>query len=147
MKPQHYTTILTVDATASDVFTSINSVTTWWTEHLEGHSQQLNDAFTVRFGEIHVSTQKVVEFIPDKKVVWLVTESKLNFIKQQNEWNNTHISFEIAELGDKTQLTFTHIGLVPEIECYTGCSGGWDYYIKGSLFKLLTEGTGTPELK
>lgn len=147
MKPQHYTATLTVDATVHDVFNSINNVTTWWTEHLEGRSQQLNDVFTVRFGEVHVSTQKVVELIPDKKVVWLVTDSKLNFIKQQNEWNNTHVSFEITEMGNQARLSFTHIGLVPEIECYPGCSGGWDYYIKGSLFSLLTTGKGTPELK
>jgi hypothetical protein len=37
-----------------------------------------------------------------------------------------------------------HIGLVPEIECYTSCVKGWDQYVKGSLFKLLTEGKGLP---
>lgn len=147
MNTQDYKTILTVDAAPNEVYSAINNVTTWWTEHMEGRSQQLNDEFTVTFGEIHVSTQKVVELIPDKKVVWLVTESRLNFIKQQNEWNDTYISFEIATSADNTQLTFNHIGLTPAIECYPGCSGGWDQFIKGSLYKLLTTGKGEPVLK
>jgi hypothetical protein len=137
---------MTVNAAAQEVFKSINSVSKWWTDDLEGSSQKLNDEFTVHFGEVHVSTQKVVELIPGKKVVWLVTDSKLNFIKNQQEWNNTTISFELSDHGNKTQINFTHLGLVPAIECYKDCTKGWDYYIKGSLLKLLTEGKGTPGL-
>jgi len=111
---------------------------------LKGSSQKLDDEFTVRFGDVHQSKQKLVEVIPDKKVGWLVTDSKLNFIENKNEWTNTKIVFEVAENGGKTQINFTHIGLVPEVECYTSCTKGWDYYIKGSLFKLLTDVKGTP---
>jgi Activator of Hsp90 ATPase homolog 1-like protein len=147
MKKQDYAISLTVDATAREAYNNINSVTKWWTEHLKGSSKKLNDEFTVRFGEVHVSTQKLVELVPDKKIVWLVTESKLNFIKDKQEWTGTKISFEIVKHDNKTQIIFTHFGLVPEVECYKDCTKGWDYYIKGSLFKLLTEGKGTPELK
>ena len=146
MKNQDYTATLTVDASAKEVFNSINDVTKWWTDELKGSSKKLNDEFTVQFADMHVSTQKIVEFLPDKKVVWLVTASNLSFITQKDEWTNTSISFEIVEQGNKTQLTFTHIGLVPAIECFKDCTKGWDYYFKGSLFKLLTEGKGTPGL-
>ncbi|MBC7451096.1 MAG: SRPBCC domain-containing protein, partial [Cytophagales bacterium] len=98
------------------------------------------------FGDIHVSTQKLIEVIPDKKVVWLVTDSNLNFIKEKDEWTNTTVHFEISKQDTNTQINFTHVGLVPEVECYTDCTKGWDYFIKGSLFKLLTEGKGTPGL-
>jgi uncharacterized protein YndB with AHSA1/START domain len=147
MKKQDYNASITVEATAQEAFKSINSVTKWWTENLEGNSQKLNDEFTVRFGDVHFSKQKLVEVVPDKKIVWLVTESKLNFVKDKHEWTNTKISFEIAGKGGKTQIHFTHLGLVPEVECYDGCRKGWNQYIKGSLFKLLTEGKGTPGLK
>ena len=143
---QHYYTSIQVDATAHEAFENINGVTKWWTENLEGSSQEPGDEFTVCFGDVHYSKQKVVEVIPDKKVVWLVTDSKLNFIKDKQEWKGTKISFEISKQDNKTQINFIHIGLVSAIECYNSCAKGWDYYI-GSLFKLLTEGKGTPGAK
>lgn len=146
MKNQDYNTSISVSASPREVFKNINQVTKWWTDDLEGSSQTLNDEFTVRFGDVHVSKQKLVELVPDKKVVWLVLDSNLNFIKDRQEWKNTIISFEIARQGNKTKIHFTHFGLLPQVECYNSCSRGWDYYIKGSLFKLLTEGKGTPGL-
>lgn len=142
-----YTIILTVAAPVKEVFKEINSVTKWWTEELEGSSKKTDDEFTVHFGDVHMSTQKLIELVPDKKVVWLVTRSKLNFLRDKQEWTNTRISFEVSEEGKLTQVKFTHYGLVPEAECYKDCTKGWDYYIKGSLFKLLTTGKGSPELK
>lgn len=146
MKKQDYTATLTVDATAQQVFKSINNVTKWWTPDLEGASHQLNDEFTVRFDDVHVSTQKLIESIPDKKIVWLVTDSRLTFVKDQHEWTNTTVVFELSSHDGKTVIDFAHIGLVPEFQCYDGCAKGWDYFIKGSLYKLLTEGKGTPGL-
>jgi hypothetical protein len=147
MENQDYHVSITVKATPHEAFKSINSVTKWWTEHLEGSSQKLNDEFTVRFGDAHMSTQKLVEVIPDKKVVWLVTDSKLTFVKDQEEWTGTKIVFDISTQGDKTKIDFTHVGLVPSVPCYGGCSGAWGEYIEGSLFRLITKGQGMPELK
>jgi hypothetical protein len=96
MKNKDYNLSIYVNATPQEAFKSINSVSKWWTENLEGHSKELDDEFTVRFDDVHVSTQKLIEVIPDKKVVWLVTDSKLNFVKNKQEWTNTKICFEIS---------------------------------------------------
>ena len=148
MKTQDYTTSITVNATPQVAFTSINSVTKWWTENLEGSSQNLNDEFTVRFGDVHVSTQKLVEFIPNKKVVWLVTDSNLNFIKDRQEWTNTKISFAISDPDsyredNQTIIRFTHLGLAPK-ECFDACSNAWSEYIHQSLLSLINTGKGQP---
>jgi hypothetical protein len=50
--------------------------------------------------------------------------------------------FEITRKGNKTELRFTHVGLVPAIECYHGCSGAWGFYINDSLRGLITTGEG-----
>jgi hypothetical protein len=147
MEKQDYNTSIVVNATAQEAFKCINSVTKWWTEHLEGSSKKLNDEFTVRFGDVHLSTQKLVEVVPDRKVVWLVTYSNINFVENKQEWTNTRVIFEITDQDNKTTIKFTHQGLVPAIQCYNGCSGAWGEYIEGSLFKLITEGKGKPELK
>ena len=144
MKEQDYHTDITVNTTAHDAFDCINSVTKWWSENMEGSSQKLDDEFTVRFGDVHYSKQKLIEVLPDKKVVWLVTDSKLNFIKDKKEWTNTKISFEIFTQHNKTQVHFTHIGLVPEIECFDACSNAWSQYIQESLLKLINTGEGQP---
>ena len=54
------------------------------------------------------------------------------------------MSWEISAKKNATQISFTHIGLVPGIECYNGCEKAWNFYVKESLFKLLTEGKGIP---
>jgi hypothetical protein len=141
-----YHTSIIVDATAQEAFNAINNVCGWWTENLEGNSEKLNDAFTVYFGDVHVSTQKLVEVIPSKKIVWLVTYSRLNFIQKKDEWTNTKIVFEITEKNSKTEVSFTHIGLVPSIECFDACSNAWAPYIQ-SLGGLINTGKGQPAKK
>jgi len=114
---------------------------------LEGSTQKLNDEFEVRFGDAHYTKQKLIDVVPDKKVVWLVTDSKLGFISDKGEWTNTRISFEISRQGSKTQLRFTHIGLVPQVECYDACSNAWSDYISNSLRNFITTGKGQPAPK
>ena len=48
--------------------------------------------------------------------------------------------FDIARKGSKTELRFTHVGLVPEHECFDTCSNAWGFYINNSLRRLITTG-------
>jgi hypothetical protein len=137
-----YTTTFTVDQSPDEVFKAINNVRAWWSGDLEGDTNKLGAVFTYRFKEFHRSTHKITEFVPGKKVVWHTTDASINFVKDKTEWNGTDIVFDIATKGDKTELRFSHIGLVPAIECYGGCSGAWGSYINESLRDLITEGKG-----
>lgn len=147
MENKSFTTTILVDQTPKEAFDAINDVFKWWTENIEGSAQKLNDEFAVQFGDVHYSKQKLIEVIPAKKIVWLVTDSRLSFVKLKSEWTNTKISFEISRQDGKTQIRFTHLGLVPDIECYDACSGAWSDYIKNSLRRLIDTGKGKPTLK
>ena len=143
MTTTDFTTTITVDNSAKEVFNNINDARAWWQGEIEGESEHLNDEFTYRMLDFHYSKQKVVEIIPNKKVVWLVTDSKLSFTKNQSEWTGTKITFEISEINNKTQIRFTHEGLTPKFECFGDCSNGWSLLIKESLYSLITTGKGT----
>jgi hypothetical protein len=140
---QDYTTSFTVDQTPHQAFAAINNVRGWWTESVKGNTQNLNDEFEVRFEDIHYSKQQVIELIPDQKVVWLITYSHLNFVADKNEWTGTKVIFDISDKGGKTEIRFTHAGLVPSYECYDACSNAWSGYV-GSLRSLITTGKGQP---
>jgi hypothetical protein len=138
MNGQNYTVTFTVDQSPQEVFAAINNVSAWWTGEIEGDTGKLGDEFTYRHQDVHYSKQKITAFIPDKKVVWLVTDANLNFTQDKTEWKGTEITFEVAEKGDQTEVRFTHVGLVPEFECFDACSNAWGYYINGSLRNLIT---------
>ena len=142
MTTKDFTTAILVDQTPEEIFKAINNVRGWWQGEIEGNTGKLNDEFTYRMKEFHFSKQKLVEVIPNERMVWLVTESQLNFFKDKNEWTGTKIIFEISEKKNKTQLRFTHSGLVKEIECYGDCSNAWTQLIQKSLFSLITTGKG-----
>ena len=137
-----FTTTFFVDQTPHEVFTAINNVRGWWQGEVTGGTDKLNDEFDYRMEDIHYSRQKLVEVIPDKRVVWSVTDSQLSFIEDKDEWTNTRIIFDITEINNKTQVRFTHIGLVPAIECYDACSNAWEQLIQESLVSLITTGKG-----
>jgi Activator of Hsp90 ATPase homolog 1-like protein len=139
-----FTTSFTVDQSAQEVFRAINDVRAWWSGEIDGPTDELGATFTYRYKDVHKSTQKITELVPGKKVVWHVTEATLNFVKDKDEWNGTEVVFEIGAKDGRTELRFTHVGLVPAFECYGGCSGAWGFYVNESLRSLITTGKGQP---
>lgn len=144
MNNQNFTTAFTVDQTPEQVFAAINRVQDWWTGDIEGNTGSLGDEFSYRHKDIHYSKQKITEWIPDKKIVWHVVDANLNFTQDKAEWKGTDIIFEIAQKGDQTEVRFTHVGLVPQFECFDACSNAWGFYINTSLRNLITTGQAQP---
>ena len=144
MKTEGYTTSFTVDQTPEEVFDAINNVRGWWSGEIQGDTDKLGAEFTYRVRDVHRSKQKITEFTPGKKVVWHVLDGDLGFVKDKSEWKGTDIVFEIAEKGDKTEVRFRHVALVPAYECYNNCSNAWGMLINGNLRKLITTGKAQP---
>jgi uncharacterized protein YndB with AHSA1/START domain len=140
MSQHDFTTTFSVDQSPAEVFAAINDVRGWWSGELDGRTDELGAEFSYRYQDLHRSTQKITELVPGKKVVWHVLDSHIAFVKEKAEWTGTDIVFEIAEKDGKTELRFTHVGLVPAIQCYGDCSGAWGFYINERLRSLITTG-------
>ena len=142
-----FTTTLLVDKTAKEAFDAINNVRGWWSEGIEGGTAKLNDEFTYHYKDIHVCKIKLIEVVPNQKVVWQVLNNYFKFTKDKSEWKGTKVVFEISQNGKQAEIKFTHQGLVPQYECYEVCREAWTTYIQDSLRNLITKGKGQPNSK
>ncbi len=141
-KEPDLTVSILVDNSAEEVFKAINNPREWWQGEFMGNTDVLNEEFAYRVEDVHFSKQKVITLVPNKKVVWLITDSNLTFVDVKDEWTGTKIHFDITTENGKTKLTFTHEGLVPSFQCYAACSGAWGGLIAKSLFSYITTGKG-----
>jgi hypothetical protein len=144
MKNENYHISITVKADAKKAVNSICNVADWWTSNIEGNSKNLNDVFTIHFGETFV-TFKITELIPERKIVWAVTDCNLHWLNDKKEWNNTKVEWQISASDGSSNITMIHDGLIPAAECYENCEKGWNFFTGESLKKLINEGQGMPE--
>lgn len=147
MNTADFTTTLVVSQSAKEVFTAINNVKAWWSESVEGNTNKRDEEFLYYYKDVHIAKMKIIEYVPNQRVVWHVLENHFNFTKDSTEWTGTKIVFEISAQGAQTELRFTHVGLVPSYECYAVCHDAWTSYIQGSLKDLIATGKGKPNAK
>jgi Activator of Hsp90 ATPase homolog 1-like protein len=142
MENKNFNRSISVNINASEVIKKISKVTDWWGVTFSGDSEKQNDKFIVKMSGDSFFNFTVAELIPDKKVVWLVTDCNMPWYSDKKEWQNTKLIFDLSETNGVTTLNFTHQGLTPEIECYKACEPGWNHWITRSLLSYLTTGKG-----
>lgn len=143
-RERNYTSTFTVDRTPQEAFAAITDVRGWWSEEVEGVTDQVGGEFDHHFKDVHRCRIRVTELVPGRKVAWRVLDNYFNFISDQAEWKDTEVVFEISETDGGAEVRFTHIGLVPQYECYDVCSNAWSGYLDGSLRNLINTGKGQP---
>jgi len=137
MENRNFTVTFSVAQSPAEVFAAINDVRGWWTGDIDGRTDALGAEFTYRYQDLHRTTQRITEWVPGKKIVWHVVDSDIAHAQDRTEWNGTDIVFEIERKSDRTEVRFTHVGLVPAIECYDRCSRAWGHYVADSLRKRI----------
>ncbi|MES2678520.1 MAG: SRPBCC domain-containing protein [Bacteroidota bacterium] len=147
MNTKDFTSSILVEQDEETAFNAINNVRGWWSEEIEGRTEQTNDVFKYHYEDVHRCEVKIVEMIPGEKIVWLVLDNYFKFTEDKSEWKNTRISFEISKKEDKTLVKLTHHGLVPDYECFEICRDAWTTYIQKSLRNLISTGKGNPNGK
>ncbi len=109
-----YAVAIELAKTPADVFNHLIDLRKWWPEDYEGKEIKLNTEFTLKAGDGHFSKDKVIEFEPNKKLVWVATES---LRKADNyDWTGTKFIFELTPKGNNTEIEFTYDGVVFEKE-------------------------------
>ncbi|CAN7668115.1 SRPBCC family protein [Mesorhizobium sp. LjNodule214] len=146
MTNRNFTTAFTVDQTPEAAFAAINNVRGWWSEEIQGRTDKSGEDFDYHYSDLHRCKIKVTELVPGKKVAWRVLDNYFSFTEDKTEWTGTEMIFDISGKDGKTEVRFTHQGLVPDYECYDACSDGWRTYINGSLRSLIASGKGQPNV-
>lgn len=135
---------LSVQAAPGEVLSKIAAVGDWWARDFSGSAGEKGDRFTVRFGKTFVDFS-ITELIPEQKVIWTVTDCNLEWINNKKEWAGSQVVFDLAASTNTTAISFTHIGLTPEVECYKSCEPGWKHHLVDSLVPFINSGKGFPE--
>jgi uncharacterized protein YndB with AHSA1/START domain len=144
MQEDSFTATFTVDQSPAEAFAAITNVRGWWSGEIDGRTDELGAQFTYRYQDVHRSTQEITELIPGRRVAWHVLDGYLSFTADKTAWTGTDITFDITAKETGTDVRFTHVGLVPQDECFDSCSSAWSFYISTSLQNLITMGTGAP---
>ncbi len=147
MSHQSYTAIILVDQSPNQAFEAIRNVRGWCSEEIEGSTAEVDDELEYHYQSLHSCTMKLVELVHHRRAAWLVTDNYFSFTEDKTEWKGTRIVFDIAMKGAKTEIHFTHEGLIPAYECFNVCSDAWGSYIRGSLKSLIAKGNGSPNPK
>nr|WP_262711978.1 SRPBCC domain-containing protein [Pedobacter psychrodurus] len=111
----------------------------------EGISNKKEESFTVRFGSAVFKTMRIEEIIPNEKIVWYVTDTLIHIpeLNNKKEWLNTIVVWQLNTEETNIKIQVTHIGLNPDIDCYSICSAGWRQFWD-SLKLYLEKGIGMP---
>jgi uncharacterized protein YndB with AHSA1/START domain len=138
-----YTFSYEVPQTPQTVYDAVTDVRGWWSQRIEGATDRLGE-FVYRVPEVHRTRARITELVPGERVVWHILENWFAFDPDQDEWAGTDVRFEIEPTDSGTRLTFTHMGLTPDLDCFEGCSVAWTTHALHSLRQLITTGTGSP---
>jgi hypothetical protein len=142
MNNQDFNSSISANISASEAIERISNVPGWWGVTFSGSSEKQNDKFVIKMGGDSFFDFTVAELIPGKRVTWLVTDCNMPWYSDKKEWANTKLIFDLKENSGVTDLTFTHEGLTPDVECYNDCAPGWTHWIKTSLSSYLNTGEG-----
>jgi len=135
----------TVPQSPAEALAAINDVRSWWSGDVEGPTDTLGAEWTYRVPDIHSSAFRITELVPGRSVAWLCTDSELTFTEDRQEWTGTTVRFDLSPADGGTEVTFTHVGLSPQVECYGICRVAWAEYVLGSLKDRIESGAGRPD--
>src|SRR5689334_11402145 len=77
---QDLTFTFTVDQTPEQAYAAIVDPRAWWSENIEGPTDQVGGEFVFHNEPVHVARFRVTELVPGRRVGWHVLENQLSFV-------------------------------------------------------------------
>jgi uncharacterized protein YndB with AHSA1/START domain len=119
-----------------DALTTVDGLAAWWTA-VEG-DEQVGGELRFIFGPSAVAVMRVDSVDASTGVHWTCLGCHVE------DWVGTQVHFDLTSLSDdQTELRFRHVGLTPQLECFSDCKSGWDHFIS-SLQTYVETGVGNP---
>jgi hypothetical protein len=139
-----YTVAIKVSKSPKEAFSQLIQLSRWWPEEYVGGEVQINSEFIFTTGDGHFSKNKIIELVPNKKLVWLVTES---LRKADNfDWSGTKMIVALSPDGENTVITFIYDGVVLENEQHR-LAEICDFCIKDKLYNFIESFRATIEVE
>jgi uncharacterized protein YndB with AHSA1/START domain len=146
-----FQTTLRLAAPPSAVYAALTTpagLAGWWTQTCTVGSKA-GDQNDFRFPGPDFSARfEITRLVPDSLVEWKCvdnTHPPQAGYKNPHDWIGTTVRFQLQPIDPaSTQLTFTHVGLSPSLECNTSCRNGWWHYLHQSLRSYIATGQGLP---
>lgn len=88
MENENYKTIITVSEDAVTSFNAIQNFRAWWSEEIEGPTDKIGESFIYHYKNVHWCKLKLIEEVPNQKLVYLVVDNKFNFTKDERITDN-----------------------------------------------------------
>lgn len=108
----------------------------WWTQTVQESPGRI-----FHLGFPHHGQTITIQVLPPshaQEVRWLCLKHSAF-----PEWDQTSMIFQWEETPKGVNLDFCHRGLTPQLQCFTDCREGWNYFLE-SLQLFLETGKGTP---
>ncbi len=109
-KTTSYSVSMPIARTPAEVFTGLTDLKKWWPEKFDGEEIRLHSEFMLTTGDSHYSRNKVMEWVPMERLMWVATGA----IRRTDgyDWTGAKFIFELTPEGGGTLVTFTYDGVV-----------------------------------
>ena len=113
--------------------TTLDGLAGWWTNDTTGDSN-VGGVIRFQFGDRGRIEMKVVELVPNRRVLWQV-------VGGPDAWIGTKVSFDLSQDGDHTIILFKHAGWKEPSEFMHACTTKWAMFLM-SMKSLGETGKG-----
>ncbi|MDB5213239.1 MAG: Activator of Hsp90 ATPase 1 family protein [Myxococcaceae bacterium] len=122
-----------------DAIATLDGLRGWWTPLVSGSPSTGGDVrFEFRGMDEHI-VMHVERASRPSVVEWSCVEHA-----SLDDWKGTRVLFELAPRGPGgCDLTFRHVGLTRELECFEDCELGWEHFL-ASIVAYVESGVGMP---